>query len=167
MPGWACATFVLGMLTDVFDGYFARLLNQQTRLGLFLDAVIDKIVIIGMFYELAWYGLIPMAFAHLFLARELLQNAVRSVAATQSRQVVTANVMGKIKAALQTMLIICALAYLTVSPTLNAETREMVELSLRIAALGILAVSWVFLGLFISRNRAAIAGTECDGGGDC
>ena len=39
----ACALFILASATDYFDGYFARLYNQESELGRILDPVADKI----------------------------------------------------------------------------------------------------------------------------
>ncbi len=42
---WAAGMFVLAAITDWFDGYLARRLNQSTPFGAFLDPVADKIMI--------------------------------------------------------------------------------------------------------------------------
>jgi len=43
-PGWALAVFLAAALTDTLDGLLARLLNQRTRLGAFLDPLADKLL---------------------------------------------------------------------------------------------------------------------------
>ena len=42
---WAAGMFVLAAITDWFDGYLARRLNQSTPFGAFLDPVADKIMV--------------------------------------------------------------------------------------------------------------------------
>ena len=40
-----CPLFILGGLSDWLDGYLARLLNQQTPWGAFLDQFADKVMV--------------------------------------------------------------------------------------------------------------------------
>ncbi|MGP1931885.1 MAG: CDP-alcohol phosphatidyltransferase family protein, partial [Arsenophonus sp. ET-DL12-MAG3] len=64
---WApfvCAfLFVIAALTDWFDGFLARLLQQTTRFGTFLDPVADKImvvtalVLVTEYYHVWWVTL--------------------------------------------------------------------------------------------------------------
>ena len=42
---WAAGMFVVAAITDWFDGYLARRLNQSTPFGAFLDPVADKIMV--------------------------------------------------------------------------------------------------------------------------
>lgn len=39
--------FVGAAVTDIFDGYIARLLNQQSRIGAFLDPAADKLMMLA------------------------------------------------------------------------------------------------------------------------
>ena len=41
----ACVIFIIAAVTDIFDGYLARRLNQLSKLGAFLDPVADKLMI--------------------------------------------------------------------------------------------------------------------------
>ena len=43
-PGWALVLFLAAALTDWLDGFLARVLNQRTRLGAFLDPLADKLL---------------------------------------------------------------------------------------------------------------------------
>ena len=43
-PGWALFLFLIAALTDALDGFLARLLDQRTRLGAFLDPLADKVL---------------------------------------------------------------------------------------------------------------------------
>ena len=42
---YALILFSVAVLTDAFDGFFARLLKQETKLGLFLDPFADKLLL--------------------------------------------------------------------------------------------------------------------------
>jgi cardiolipin synthase (CMP-forming) len=43
-PGWALVIFLGAALTDALDGLLARLLDQRTKLGAFLDPLADKLL---------------------------------------------------------------------------------------------------------------------------
>ena len=43
-PGWGLLVFLAAALTDALDGFLARLLHQQTKLGAFLDPLADKLL---------------------------------------------------------------------------------------------------------------------------
>ncbi len=45
---FAALVFLFASLTDYFDGYFARLMKQQTNFGEFLDPIADKMLVITM-----------------------------------------------------------------------------------------------------------------------
>lgn len=66
------AVFVVSMLLDFFDGFFARLLNQETELGKILDPVADKLMIIGTVVALTISAGFPIWLAALILGRDLV-----------------------------------------------------------------------------------------------
>ncbi|MBN1867303.1 CDP-alcohol phosphatidyltransferase family protein [Candidatus Sumerlaeota bacterium] len=149
----AGAVFFFAMLTDCFDGWLARRFKQCTPLGLYLDAVVDKIVAVAMFYELAFAHppLMPIAVAHLFLARELLQDGVRSSAAVRGT-VVGANWMGKVKLFLQTVLIVAGLLAPIPITMFSAPIAQGILTALHVFAWGLLALAWGFFFTFLYWN---------------
>jgi cardiolipin synthase len=74
--GAACVLFVGACMTDLFDGYLARKLNQRTFLGACLDPIADKILILSVFFTLAFVQsplfAIPHWFVWIVLFKELL-----------------------------------------------------------------------------------------------
>lgn len=68
--------FVIGALTDLLDGYLARLLNTQTNLGRMLDPIADKIFLVSSFFSLSFISTpsfqIPSWFVYLLLFREFV-----------------------------------------------------------------------------------------------
>jgi CDP-diacylglycerol---glycerol-3-phosphate 3-phosphatidyltransferase len=147
----AAILFVAAMLTDCFDGWLARRRNQCTALGMYLDATVDKVVLVALFYELAYAGLVSWLIPHLFLARELLHDGFRSAAAIRGT-VLGANWMGKVKAALQTV----AITWGLLVPVLGAPW----GMPLQVFAGIVLALSWAFFGMFLWRNRGLLKGTR-------
>ncbi|MEW6364040.1 MAG: CDP-alcohol phosphatidyltransferase family protein [Acidobacteriota bacterium] len=51
--GWALLVFVLAGITDALDGLLARVLDQKTTLGAFLDPMADKLLITAAFVLLS------------------------------------------------------------------------------------------------------------------
>jgi CDP-diacylglycerol--glycerol-3-phosphate 3-phosphatidyltransferase len=144
----ALGVFLLAMATDVADGIIASRFKQGSRLGLYLDPVVDKVILLTMFFVLADLGLLPLWMALLMMAREFLVDGLRSTAAT-SGQVLGANILGKTKAALQTASIGLGLL-LRALPVEEATawgwTTALTGLTLLLA--------WIFAGVFVFWNRA-------------
>lgn len=59
-------------LTDALDGYFARKFNQVTKLGIVLDSVADKILIILLFIGLIINYNLAIYLAILMFSREIV-----------------------------------------------------------------------------------------------
>jgi CDP-diacylglycerol--glycerol-3-phosphate 3-phosphatidyltransferase len=158
--GAAAGIFVAAMITDGLDGWLARRLDQRTALGLYLDPVVDKIVVLALLYELGAAGTIHAAVPHLFLARELLQNAVRSVAAAGGT-VVGANWMGKTKFVLETVLITWGLLAPVLPDLVSRRDLEGAQgVALSASAWIVLLAAWAFFAVFTYRNRSCVLGSE-------
>ena len=73
------AIFVLAAVTDWFDGYLARTLNQTSAFGRFLDPVADKLMVAAALIVLVqWQPTISMAFAAIvIISREITVSALR------------------------------------------------------------------------------------------
>lgn len=78
---WAtCALFIAAAVTDFFDGYLARSMNQTSRFGQFLDPIADKLLVAAVLFMLAAFdrlgctGIIP---AVIILCREVLVSGLR------------------------------------------------------------------------------------------
>lgn len=69
---YALYLFIVAALTDIFDGLLARLKNQKTALGTFLDPLADKFLIVTSFIILSTYGLIPKWLAITVISRDTI-----------------------------------------------------------------------------------------------
>ena len=65
------ALFLLAAVTDLLDGLFARLLNQCTLLGLYLDPAADKMLTLSCYLSLAFIGLVPAWLAVVVFFKDL------------------------------------------------------------------------------------------------
>jgi len=68
----ALLTFAVAAISDGLDGFIARVFNQKTRLGAFLDPIADKLLLSTSFIVLAVYGLAPKWLAIMVTSRDLL-----------------------------------------------------------------------------------------------
>ena len=67
---WAFWLFAAAAVSDLLDGTLARLLNQRSEFGAWLDPIADKLALLSTLLLLAWDGLLPIWFAVLVLMRD-------------------------------------------------------------------------------------------------
>ena len=113
----AAALFAVASATDWFDGHLARRLGQESRLGIVLDPIADKVLvssalltIVACMDERDWL-LIP---ASVILVREFLVSGLREHSGESSGDLLRSTLPAKCKAALQMaalllLLVCCAL----------------------------------------------------------
>lgn len=69
---WALSLFLLAGISDGLDGLLARLLEQRTVLGQYLDPVADKLLLSTMFLVLSTAHKIPWSVTVLVFARDVI-----------------------------------------------------------------------------------------------
>ena len=69
--GLAIVVLIVSGFTDWLDGYVARKLNQQTRLGELMDPLVDRLYVISAILALVITHELPLVFLVLFFARDL------------------------------------------------------------------------------------------------
>ncbi|HEV3039840.1 MAG TPA: CDP-alcohol phosphatidyltransferase family protein [Candidatus Angelobacter sp.] len=70
--GWALALFITAGITDGLDGLLARILEQKTVLGQYLDPIADKLLLSTMFLVLASRHRIPAWVTVLVFSRDII-----------------------------------------------------------------------------------------------
>ena len=130
------AVFVLAGITDWFDGYLARRLNQTSAFGAFLDPVADKLmvavalILLMQTHPNAWMA-IPAA---IIIGREIAVSALREwMAELGKRAHVAVSFLGKYKTAAQIVALVLLLYH---EPLLGLPTR-MIGFTLLYAAAGL------------------------------
>jgi cardiolipin synthase len=68
---WALGLLVLAGLSDALDGWLARVLDQRTMLGQYLDPIADKLLLSSLFLVLAIAHKIPWKYTVLVLSRDV------------------------------------------------------------------------------------------------
>jgi CDP-diacylglycerol--glycerol-3-phosphate 3-phosphatidyltransferase len=106
--------FIAGAITDWLDGYVARKRGIISIFGKLMDALTDKIMVLGIMVAMVTIveqgeSLIPLPFVLLTLCREFLVSGMRMVAASKG-VVVAADRGGKTKTVTQLIAIGCLLA---------------------------------------------------------
>ncbi|SHE96417.1 cardiolipin synthase [Seinonella peptonophila] len=99
IPGrvyWSLGIVLLAGLTDVVDGYIARKHKQVTQLGIMLDPLADKCMLIAVFLSLLLSGVIGISAAIAILIRELAMIIFSAIFHFRGKKTVPANLLGKL-----------------------------------------------------------------------
>ena len=70
--GWALFIFVVAAISDAVDGLLARLLQQRTVLGSYLDPAADKLLTASAYVILAVLNIIPGWLAVIVISRDVI-----------------------------------------------------------------------------------------------
>ncbi len=96
--------FLVAAITDWFDGWLARMLNQESEFGAFMDPVADKLIVatalvlLVAHYDNIWITLAAMV----IIGREILVSALREWMARSGRsESVAVTSVAKFKTTLQ------------------------------------------------------------------
>ena len=104
----ASIIFMIAAITDWFDGYLARRLNQMSAFGAFLDPVADKVMVAVALVLLVdrnptdYHSIFIVAAAIIIIGREISISALREwMAEVGSRNSVAVSIIGKVKTTAQ------------------------------------------------------------------
>lgn len=131
----AFALFIVAGITDWLDGHYARKLNQVSNFGKLMDALTDKVLIVGMMVILLTTHLLPewaVVLVLLILSREFLVTGLRLVAASNGK-VLAAEKSGKQKTVLQIIAISTLLAVPVIRDDIMAWTPWKLEVLAEVA----------------------------------
>ena len=108
----AMVIFVLAALTDWFDSYLARKLNQTSAFGAFLDPVADKLMVTAALLVLVQLMRLNAVIALVIVGREITISALREwMAQIGASKSVAVNSLGKFKTVCQMVAIPMLLFY--------------------------------------------------------
>jgi CDP-diacylglycerol--glycerol-3-phosphate 3-phosphatidyltransferase len=140
----AFVCFIVAAVTDWADGHFARRYQLVSNFGKLMDALTDKILIVGLFVSLTVLGVLPVWALYLvllILCREFLITGLRLVAAA-SGVVLAAEKSGKQKTVSQMV----ALIFLLGAPMISQDLAAVTGADWSGLAM---AIHWIGLGLFV------------------
>ena len=102
---WALFIFVVAMLTDIFDGYYARKHNLVTDYGRFLDPLADKVMVLSALISFAVMDVIPYWMVSLIIFRDVFVTGLRMAMSSKNKTMVTSKI-AKRKTLSQVLIII-------------------------------------------------------------
>ena len=141
---------ILAWLLDFLDGHIARKFDLITPFGTFFDPLVDKVLMLSLFFVFVDLELIPIWMALLFMVREFLVSGVRQLGSLKGK-IVGANWMGKTKWNLQVIIVIFTLSFL-LAKSYNYTIpfgREIIYFGTFIIVL----LSYIFTFIFFGWNR--------------
>jgi len=149
--------FVAAGLTDALDGTLARLLNQRSMLGQYLDPVADKLLLSTLFLVLTYMGLIPARVTVLVFGRDLGILVVSAILyAAVGRRDFSPSIFGKANTAAQVGAVAAVLLHQLTSARWVADVRMV--------ALGATMVLTVVSGLHYAWVAARRVGVPAANG---
>lgn len=118
--------FVLGALSDWFDGFLARKYNVCSKIGGVMDHIGDKLLVVNTLIMLTvmmpvWFIVVPVI---ILIARELYISGLREFLGTQKIEMPVPKArfsMGKIKTTLQMITIAAFLGLFAMTTTVSPE----------------------------------------------
>ena len=96
--------FLFASLTDMLDGFWARLKRQITVFGQLLDPIADKLLITSALICLVETRTVPAWMAIVIIGREIAVTGFRAIAASKGLAI-PASFLGKVKMVLETVTI--------------------------------------------------------------
>ena len=125
--------FLLAAITDWLDGYLARILNQASAFGAFLDPVADKLMVAAALIVLVNLSYVNAIIAFIIIGREIAISALREwMAQLGSSKSVAVSMLGKVKTTFQMVAILLLLYH---EPFLVFSAHEAGTLLIYVAAL--------------------------------
>ncbi len=107
---YALVTLLIAALTDGLDGTIARLANQRTQFGAYLDPLADKLLLMSAFVTFAILDLVPVWSVILVVSRDaILLTGTLLARLTETRVDVSPTMLGKATTFVQLLYIILTL----------------------------------------------------------
>ena len=107
----AMGLFTIAVATDFYDGYFARKYNRVTKLGMFLDPLADKVLVLSTFISFYYLNLINLWVILIIFSRDFIVTFLR-IFMVSKKHLFKTSYVGKVKTALQFTLIYVFFIYL-------------------------------------------------------
>jgi cardiolipin synthase len=108
----ALAWTIAAGVSDWFDGYTARKLNVSGQIGVVLDPLADKVLLVVIFVALGALGMVPLWMLALAIGRDLvIVIGAALVRALRGVRKFTPTMWGKVSTFFQIMLVLLALSY--------------------------------------------------------
>ena len=153
----ALVVFILGGVTDAFDGFIARRMNQKTSLGAILDPVADKLLLMSSFIMLGMMDGIPLWLVVLVVSRDavILFGYVAISFLLDERLEVQPTIAGKLSTVFQ-LVTVGVVLLMMARPQLLESWLDDALIYLTAATTVISGVQYLYQGLLRLQNRVAL-----------
>jgi CDP-diacylglycerol--glycerol-3-phosphate 3-phosphatidyltransferase len=105
-PVFGALIFSIASITDYLDGYLARHSGDITKLGIILDPIADKFLVVSALIVLVDMERLPAWIAIIIIVREFLVTGLRAIALSKNI-LIPAETGGKLKTFTQIIAILC------------------------------------------------------------
>jgi cardiolipin synthase len=110
--GYALITLIVAMITDALDGTIARLANQKTQFGAYLDPLADKLLLMTTFITFSLLSLVPVWSVIVVISRDaILLTGTLLARVTDTKIDASPSVLGKATTLFQSAYIILVLTF--------------------------------------------------------
>lgn len=103
--------FTIASITDAFDGKIARKYGLETKLGVFLDPLADKFLVLSAFFSFVFLGDVHLWMVILIFLRDVIITILRMIMEAKGITMITSKA-GKLKTLLQIVIINVVFLYL-------------------------------------------------------
>lgn len=106
----ALLVFAIAGLSDALDGFIARLMNQRTILGAYLDPAADKLLLTSAFICLAILGVVPPWVAVIVITRDvIILLGVAILTLTEKKYKISPTMVSKCTTTVQLLMVLLSL----------------------------------------------------------
>lgn len=147
---YALIIFIVASITDILDGFIARITNQITDFGKILDPVADKFFLVTSFILMSNIGLIPMWLAIIVISKDLIVVTGSVILYFVTHKLnIEPSILGKASSASQFFLVGLVLLYRNLTETISV---PMPIFSIVAAFTSLAGAHYVYKGLRIANN---------------
>ena len=156
--GWALAIFVVAGISDGLDGLLARLLEQQTTLGQYLDPIADKLLLSTMFLVLFATHKIPLTVTVLVFSRDIMIVIICSLLyASGAMKTFRPSLLGKANTVAQILTVLLVLLH-EITPNYWVAKGRQLGFNVTVALTVLSGVHYLVKVAFALRHTGAKAG---------
>lgn len=147
--------FMVAAFTDALDGWLARILKCQSNLGLIIDPLADKILIVSCFILLGLQKILPIWIVGIVLLRDLAITfgAFLSLFVFKKKYQLYPSLLSKLNTVLQILLIICSLTHITYYPIKSGYFNSLIYMVASTTLLSFFHYFSVWYHNFTTKNK--------------
>lgn len=148
---YALIIFIAASVTDILDGFIARITGQITDFGKILDPVADKFFLVTSFILMSSIGMIPKWLAIIVISKDLIVVTGSVILYFVTHKLnIEPSILGKASSASQFFLVGLVLLYSNLVETISV---PLPVLSIVAAVTSLAGIHYVYKGLKIANSK--------------